>query len=168
MIGAYIDRHLIHNSSLACFLLASFVSEYESQASEFPIDLTKLMLVLPVVWNERNRIALGTRNARSKIDAVLRDNPALKIDLEARVKAHAPATLQGLNLAVSSGLVTRSVEADGTVHFSTLMSRWPIGIKKTIPSDLLKTTKQLAVWYSTASTETLYKLLFGIPNEIRN
>lgn len=168
MASAYIDRHLIHNSSLACFLLANFVSEYESQDSEFPIDLTKLMLVLPVVWNESNRRALGSRNARSKIDAVLRDNPLLKIDLEARVKAHAPATLQGLNLAVSSGLVARSVNTEGTVHFSTLLSRWPTGIKKSIPPDLLKTTKQLAAWYSTASTETLYKLLFGIPNEIRD
>lgn len=168
MARAYIDRHLIHNSSLACFLLASFVSEYESQDSEFPIDLMKLMLVLPVVWNESNRIALGSRNARSKIDAVLRDNPVLKIDLEVRVKAHAPATLQGLNLAVSSGVVARSISADGSVHFSTLLSRWPTGIKKTIPADMLKTTKQLALWYSTASTETLYRLLFGIPNEIRD
>ncbi|HBO1217379.1 TPA: hypothetical protein L4E92_004753 [Pseudomonas aeruginosa] len=167
MAGAYIDRHLIHNSSLACFLLASFVSDYEDQNSEFPIDLTKLMLVLPVVWNENNRKALGTRTTRSKIDTVLRDHPVLKIDLEARVKAHAPATLQGLNLAVSSGLVGRSVSAEGEVHFSKLLSRWPPGIKKTIPTDLMKTTKQLAAWYSTTPTETLYKLLFGIPNEIR-
>jgi hypothetical protein len=168
MVGTYLDRHLIHNSSLACFLLTSFVYEYESQLSKFPVEITKLMLVLPVVWNESNRSALGSRNARSKIDAVLRDNPVLKIDLEMRVKAHAPVTLQGLNLAVSSGLMARNLNADETVCFSTLASRWPTGVKKTIPSEMLKTTKQLAIWYSTVSTETLYKLLFGIPNEIRN
>lgn len=167
MARAYIDRHLIHNSSLACFLLANFVAEYESQDSEFPIDLPKLMLVLPLVWNESNRIALSKRNAGSKIDAVLRDNPVVKIDLEARVRAHAPATLQGLNLAVSSGLVERGEDVDGAVRFSAL-KRGPASIKKTIPPDLLKTTRQLALWYSTASTETIYKLLFGIPNEIRD
>jgi hypothetical protein len=148
--------------------MASFVAEYESQESEFPLDLPKLLLVLPLVWNESNRNALASRNARSKIDAVLRDNPAVKIDLEARVRAHTPATLQGLNLAVSSGLIGKCTNTEGVVRFSTLMSRWPAGIKKSIPQDLMKTTKQLALWYSTASTETIYKLLFGIPNEIRD
>jgi len=167
MNAPYMDRHLIHNSSLACFLLTYFISEYESSKSDHPVDLPKLLLVLPIVWNPASCAALSKRNTSSTIDNVLRDTPVLKIDLERRIQEYTALTLQGLNLAVASKLVEKEPGDDGDV-FNNLVIRWPKGTKTSIPSEMLKATKQLSGWLASVSTPKIYKLLFGIPNEIRN
>lgn len=163
----YMDRHLIHNSSLACFLLAYFISEYESSGNDHPIELAKLLLVLPIVWNPASSAALSKRNTSSAIDNVLRDTPILKIDLERRVQEYTASTLQGLNLGVAAKLIEKEPGEDGDV-FTSLVIRWPKGTKASIPAEMLKTTKQLSSWLASVSTPQIYKLLFGIPNEIRD
>ncbi|RAU45534.1 MULTISPECIES: three component ABC system middle component [unclassified Pseudomonas] len=167
MSEPYLDRQLIHNSSLACFLLAHFIEQYQDAASGQPPDLPKLMLVLPLTWSERSREALSKRNSRSTIANVMREAPVLKIDLAQRVTGHMPTTLQGLNLAVSSRLVGKIGSGD-VASFQSLADRWPRGIRNTIPTAMLKTVEKLAKWFAAESTENLYKLLFGIPNEIHN
>lgn len=165
MSAPFMDRHLIHNTSLACFLLAYFINEYES--ADHPVDLPKLLLVLPIVWNPASSSALSSRNTASAIDSVLRDSPVLKIDLERRVQEYTASTFQGLNLAVSAKLVVKKPGVDGDV-FTGLVTRWPNATKASIPPEMLKTTKQLSSWLASVSTPHIYKLLFGIPNEIRN
>ncbi len=168
MSEIYLDPQLIHNSSLACFLMTHFISEYEAAGSVYPLDLPKLMLVLPLTWSDSNRERLMKRTARSTIATVLRETPSLKIDLRRRMTAHTPATLQGLNLAVSSRLVGLVGSAYGSGRFQMLAVRLPRGVKASIPSDMLKTVERLAKWFATESTENLYKLLFGIPYEIHD
>ena len=168
MSEAYLDRQLVHNSSLACFLLTHFISEYQDAGLGQSPDLPKLMLVLPLVWSETSRNELSKRTARSTLSAVFRETPALKIDLQQRVAAHAGTTLQGLNLAVSTRLIGKvGTMADGT-SFQVLVDRWPTGIKSTIPKAMMQTAEKLAKWFATDTTENLYKLLFGIANEIRD
>lgn len=167
MSAPYLDRHLIHNSSLACFLLAYFISEYKSSTSAHPIDIFKLLLVLPIVWNPPSSAALAKRNTSSPIDNVLRETPVLKIDLERRVQEYTAATLQGLNLAVAAKLVAKEPSDDGDI-FTSLVIRWPKGTKASIPPEMLKTSKQLSGWLASVSTIQIYKLLFGIPNEVRD
>ncbi|WAC44614.1 DUF6521 family protein [Pseudomonas sp. SL4(2022)] len=168
MSEAYLDLQLIHNSSLACFLLTHFIGQYQDAASGQTPDLSKLMLVLPLAWSESSREELSKRNARSALAAVLRESPVLKIDLQQRVAAHAGATLQGLNLAVSTRLIGKVDSTATGVRFQVLVDRWPRGIKNTIPTAMMQTTERLAKWFATESTENLYKLLFGIPNEIHD
>lgn len=168
MSDAYLDRQLIHNSSLACFLLTHFIGEYQEAGLGQTPDLPKLMLVLPLVWSQRSREALSKRTSRSTLGAVLRETPVLKIDLQRRVSAHAATTLQGLNLAVSSRLVGKLGTKGSETSFQVLVDRWPRGVKNTIPAPMLQTTERLAKWFATDTTENLYKLLFGIPNEIHD
>lgn len=168
MSEVYLDHQLIHNSSLACFLLTHFIGEYQEAGLGQTPDLPKLMLVLPLVWSQRSRDALSKRTSRSTLGAVLRETPVLKIDLQRRVSAHAATTLQGLNLAVSSRLVGKIGPKGSETSFQVLVDRWPRGIKNTIPSAMLQTTEKLAKWFATDTTENLYKLLFGIPNEIHD
>ncbi|NBF04281.1 hypothetical protein GV819_18535 [Pseudomonas sp. Fl5BN2] len=167
MNALYMDRHLIHNSSLACFLLAYFIYEYEYSGSDHPIDLPKLLLLLPIIWSPSSSAALSKKYTSSAIDSVLRDSPVLKIDLERRVQEYTASTLQGLNLAIASKLVEKWSGEDGDV-FTSLITRWPKGTKTSIPAEMLKTTKQLSSWLASVSTPQIYKLLFGIPNEIRD
>lgn len=168
MSDAYLDRQLIHNSSLACFLLTHFIGEYQKAGLGQTPDLPKLMLVLPLVWSQSSREALSRRTSRSTIAAVLRETPVLKIDLQRRVSAHAGTTLQGLNLAMSSRLIGKVGARGSEVSFQVVTDRWPRGIKNTIPASMLQTAERLAKWLATDTTENLYKLLFGIPHEIHD
>ncbi len=72
MSGPYLDTYVIHNTALACFLLTVFVQQYELEASEHPLDMLKLKLVLPFVWDEASREALCSRNAKTRLDKVFR------------------------------------------------------------------------------------------------
>ncbi|WP_161865960.1 three component ABC system middle component [Pseudomonas yangonensis] len=166
MPEVYVDRGIIHNSALACFLLSLFAQKYELEDPEFPLDLLKLQMVLPFVWNESCRNALGKRTARTRFDTVLRESPELKVDLERRVFSHTAVTFQGLNLAVSSKIieVTHSPSEAPVVRF--ILERWPHGTKSALPSEMVTTVNRLANWYSEIDTPILIKLLFGIPHEI--
>ncbi|MDD1963756.1 DUF6521 family protein [Pseudomonas putida] len=168
MSEPFLDRQLIHNSSLACFLLAHFVGQYQNAASGGVPDLPKLMLVLPLTWNDKSRDALAKRNSRSAIGTVMRETPLLRIDLQPRVQAHIGTTLQGLNLAVSTRLIGRLGDSADTVRFQVLTTRWPNGIRNTVPTAMLQTVERLAKWFAAESTENLYKFMFGIPNEIHD
>ncbi|MEG8204002.1 three component ABC system middle component [Pseudomonas sp. 5FOS] len=162
----YLDRYIVHNSSLSCFLLTLFVQQYELEASEHPLDLLKLKLVLPFAWDEASRGALCSRNARSKLDAILRETPELKVDLEQRVASRAAVTIQGLNLAVSTKLLAVTSRENDLPVFSNLIARWPKGTKSALPKEMVSTVNRLANWYASVDTPTLIKLFFGIPNEI--
>lgn len=166
MSEMYVDRGIIHNSTLACFLLSLFAQKYELEDSEFPLDLLKLQMVLPFVWNESCRKALEKRTARTRFDTVLREAPELKVDLERRVSSHTAVTFQGLNLAVSSKLieVIHSTSEAPVIKFT--LERWPPGTKSALPSEMVTAVNRLANWYSDIDTSTLLKLLFGIPHEV--
>ncbi|WP_370526777.1 three component ABC system middle component [Pantoea sp. Tr-811] len=158
----HLDKHLIHNSSMACFLLTSFVEEYCGEKSPHPIDLPKLLLVLPIVWNEAARKALARKNTRSNAESIIREHPILKVDLTIRVQAHTATTFQGLNLAKSANLITSTAQTNGEPSFVRSETRWPKGTKPRLPDDMLKTTRQLAIWFSKIPTEILFRLFFGM------
>lgn len=166
MKGPYLDTYVVHNSSLSCFLLTLFVQQYELEDSEHPLDILKLKLVLPFAWEEVSRNVLRSKNARSRLDAILREAPELKIDLEQRVASRAAVTLQGLNLAVSTNLISVEQSVDTLPVFRMKSDRWPKGTKSALPKEMVATINRLANWYSGIDTPTLLKLFFGIPNEI--
>ncbi|MCJ8176835.1 DUF6521 family protein [Pseudomonas viridiflava] len=162
----YVDRGIIHNSTLACFLLSLFAQKYELEDSEFPLDLLKMQMVLPFVWNDSCRKAIEKRTARTRFNTVLREAPELKIDLERRVSSHTAVTFQGLNLAASSKLIEVTHSANKAPTIRIIFERWPHGTKSTLPSEMVTTVNRLANWFSDIDTPTLLKLLFGIPHEV--
>ena len=170
MMKPYLDKHLIHNTTLACFLLTHFVKEYQAVATESSnsslLDLPKLLLVLPYAWNEASRTAINGRTTRTSWANVLRNTPVLKHDLQERVAAHAPASIQGLNLATAAGLLIH--HQDETGDTISAVPRWPTGTKPRLPDDMQGAANRLAGWYASYTTAQLYNLMFGIPNEIHN
>ncbi|MCY1538014.1 hypothetical protein D9M68_735350 [compost metagenome] len=157
----YVDRNLINNSSLACFLLVNFIKQYEEASVEGgQPDLLKLLLVLPFAWHETSRKSIKNRNFSTLLDNVLQEEPLIKANLKRRVSSYSGATIQGLNLATASGLIKR-ISTDDQDRFSTNFVRWPSGIKTALPDEMTKTTKRLANWFCIVDTPTLYKALFG-------
>ncbi|WP_338119614.1 three component ABC system middle component [Pantoea dispersa] len=58
----YVDKNIINNSVLACFLLTNFIAEFEKDTqNKRNTDISLLLLVLPLLWHETSRIAIRNK-----------------------------------------------------------------------------------------------------------
>ncbi|WP_448512178.1 three component ABC system middle component [Photorhabdus laumondii] len=157
----YKDSNIINNSSLACFLLVYFVEQYENcSVNDDHPDLMKLLLVLPIVWHKVSRESIKKKKKTTPLIAVVQESPLIKSNLAQRVSEYAGASIQGLNLAVSSGLLMRLIE-HGETRFETNFSKWPGRINKLLPKEMVQTITRLANWFSCVDTPSIYRLLLG-------
>ncbi len=157
----YKDINIINNSSLACFLLIYFIDEYKKISIDGTNpDLMKLLLVLPLVWHKTSRDIIKKKQLNTPLNMVIQDNPSIKSNLKQRISEYTGPTIQGLNLAVSSKLLTRLV-GHNEIYFNINFTRWPSGIKKKIPDDMTKTIARLANWFYYIDAASLYALLLG-------
>lgn len=157
MTNGYVDQNLIQNSTLACFLLTSFVHKYEELTVKTASpDLLKLLLILPIVWHKKSCNAIKNRIFSTPLQAVLADCPVIKNQFQERVAEFSPISCQGLNLACASGLLRR-ISIGNEPYLSATFDRWPRGSKPAnIPSEMLQTLERLAVWFKDAPTSQLY------------
>ena len=157
MSAGYIDRNLVQNSALACFLLTAFVQRYEElTAKTASPELMKLLLVLPVVWHKESCDAIKGREFRTPLQAVLAECPRIRNQFQERVAAFSAVSCQGLNLACASGLL-RQFTDDGAVCLSTNFDKWPRGSKPAnVPLDMQRALARLAVWFKDAKTAQLF------------
>lgn len=163
MKNGFVDSNLIQNSTLSCFLLASFVFEYEKlTAKTSSPDLLKLLLVLPIVWHKESCDAVKGRAFSTPLLAVLAECPAIKNNFRERVEAFAPIGCQGLNLACSAGLLKKVASHDEPC-ISALFDKWPQGSRPTnIPSEMRLAIPRLAMWFKDAKTAQLYSQFLGV------
>lgn len=162
MTIGYIDRNLVQNSALACFLLTVFVHQYEelTAKTESP-ELMKLLLVLPIVWHKESCNAIKSRNFTTPLQAVLAESPVIKHQFQERVAEFSPISCQGLNLACASGLLRRT-SIENELCLSIAFERWPQGSKPVnAPSEMVQALKRLAVWFKDVQTAQLYSQLLG-------
>jgi hypothetical protein len=160
-MAGYADRSLIHNSALACFLLANFVKEYQAlTANTRHPSLDKLLLVLPIVWHGPSRRSIAGRMFATPIHAVLTDEPRIVEQLADRIAAHAAVSCQGVNMACETGLLVRRSAANGEQVFAFGHPQWPKNSKPTdIPTEMLGTTVRLANWFKDYTGAELFALL---------
>ncbi|MEM5366464.1 three component ABC system middle component [Paraburkholderia azotifigens] len=161
-MAGYVDRSLIHNSALACFLLASFAKEYQRKTeNESHPSFEKLLLVLPIVWHGPSRRSIASRFFDTPIHAVLHEEPRIAEGLADRIAAHAAVSCQGLNLACQTGLLVKREIRDEQV-FAFAHEHWPKNSKPTtIPTEMSGTTSRLANWFKDYSAAELFSI-FGI------
>lgn len=99
----YMDKNIINNSSLACFLFVLFVEEYEKLSIDDRVpDLMQFLLILPFTWNKISREAIKTKKSSTPLDVVIQATPIIKSNINQRIADYSGITLQGLNFAVSS------------------------------------------------------------------
>lgn len=160
MTAGYVDRSLMHNSALACFVLASFTREYQSlTANTRHPSLEKLLLVLPLVLHKPTRDGIRRRKSETPLHSVLIEEPRIIEGLRSRVAAHASVSCQGLNIACETGLLLRH-ENDGEVFFSFKNAQWPRGSSPTtISTDIVGGISRLARWFKDCSAAELFAML---------
>lgn len=157
MSAGYIDRNLVQNSALACFLLTDFVRRYEelTAKTESP-ELMKLLLVLPVVWHKESCDSIKGREFSTSLQSVLAECPHIRNQFQERVAAFSAVSCQGLNLACASGLLRKFTDKD-TICLSTNFDKWPRGSKPVaVPSDMQRALARLAAWFKDAKTAQLF------------
>lgn len=153
----YTDPNLTHNSALACFLLTTFVRTYQARAGGAPAELSKLLLVMPILWHARSCAAIERRQLSTTLQSVLVDDPTLRIDFRRRVEAFAAPTLQGLNLACASGLLERIVD-DDEIRLTCTFKQWPRSSRPVeAPPDMLRAIDRIAPWFAEESAARLYQ-----------
>lgn len=159
-MASYRDHSLMHNSALACFVLASFTREYQTlTANTRHPSLEKLLLVFPLVLHKPTRDGIRRRKAETPLHSVLVDEPRILDGLRSRVAAHASVSCHGLNIACETGLLLRG-ENDGEVFFSFKNAQWPRGSSPTtIPTDIVGTISRLARWFKDYSAAELFAML---------
>ncbi|MFJ5429772.1 three component ABC system middle component [Pectobacterium actinidiae] len=157
----YKDKNIINNSSLSCFLLVLFSEEYEklSVDNRYP-DLMQYLIILPFVWHKISREAIKTKRSSTPLDIVILESQLIKYNFKERVIDYTGATLQGLNFAVSSGLLIK-FEENNKILFKRGLKKWPPNVKKTLPADMSKTITRLANWFYHMDTSSIYSLLLG-------
>jgi hypothetical protein len=163
MTSGYLDRNLVQNSALACFLLTHFIRRYEELTAntESP-ELLKLLLVLPVVWHKESCNAVKRRQSSTSLQVVLAECPSIKNQFQERVAEFSPVSCQGMNLGCASGLL-RTVSVRNEPCLSTNFDRWPKGYKSSNgPSEMLQAVGRLAVWFKDAQTAQLYRQFLGV------
>jgi hypothetical protein len=164
---AYLDPNLTNNSAMACFLLTDFCQKYEAIASA-PVPLTKLMLVLPLLWHHGSCHEIARRQSTTNLTTVLQTEPALRINFDRRLQAFAPVALQGLNLACASHLLDRSMH-EHDIYLQCAFKRWPMGAKPAnVPGQMLSALQRLAHWFAADTAQTLYVYFLGSEHAIRN
>jgi hypothetical protein len=90
------------------------------------------------------------------------------LDFDRRLKAYSAVTLQGINLAIASGLLERSHD-ETDIYLNCAFSRWPKHSKpEKIPAQMINGSQRLAVWFAQHSTDTLYLYFLGSDNAIRD
>lgn len=163
----YLDPNLTNNSALACFLLSDFCQKYEESGTG-PAPLTKIMLVLPLLWHHDSCREIARRQSTTNLTTVLQATPALRINFDRRIQAFAPVTLQGLNLACASKLLSRHAD-EQDIYLQSAVKRWPKGSKpETIPAQMLQASQRLAHWFGADTSHTLYVYFLGSEHAIRN
>lgn len=157
----YMDKNIINNTSLACFLLVLFAEEYTKSSPDdrYP-DLMKCLAVLPLVWHKLSREAIKSKKSTTSLEVVIIETPLIKSNFKRRVTDYTGATVQGLNFAVSTGLLIRTVEND-IIYFKRSSSRWPNNVKKSLPPDMARSITRIANWFYHMDSLSVYSLLLG-------
>lgn len=157
----YMDKNIINNTSLACFLLVLFAEEYAKVSSDnrYP-DLMKCLAVLPLVWHKLSRDAIKTKKNTTPLGVAITETPLIKSNFKRRITDYTGATVQGLNFAVSTGLLVRIVEND-MIFFKRSSSRWPNNVKKSLPPDMARAITRIANWFNHMDSLSVYSLLLG-------
>ncbi|MHB2056179.1 DUF6521 family protein [Pantoea dispersa] len=157
----YVDKNIINNSVLACFLLTNFIAEFEKDTqNKRNTDISLLLLVLPLLWHETSRIAIRNKKKSTLLSTIIIDNPLIQHSIKNRITNFSGATLQGLNLAVASGLLEK-LKIDNNIYFRRTKKKIPNDIKHELPDDMQKCIPRISFWFSQEDTAEIFSLILG-------
>lgn len=101
------ESELVQNAALGALVLWAFTDEFcdQKRRQEGP-PLTYLLPVLPMVMHEETVLSIYRRHFDGGLLLAIADDRTMTLDLQERMEAMTPQTMQSLNLAFGVGLLT--------------------------------------------------------------
>jgi hypothetical protein len=108
------------------------VAELHQETAARPVELPKLLLVLPIVFHTASAIAIARVQFASGFLKAIDDQPLIVVGLQDRLQASWMRSLRSLTLAVGAGLLNR-IDPEGD---------WPMfeSTRRSLPESLRPTT----------------------------
>lgn len=151
------EAELVQNSALGAALVWAFTLEFYGQTKQERGPLLPLALVvLPMTFHQETVEALHRRNYDGGLDLALAENRTLTIDLQERVQAMLPQTMQSLNVGFASGLITYLRE-NGELR--PVRKTDPFRTDSEEVRRMLSTSTRLGYWFATINPERIGSLL---------
>lgn len=155
-----LDLPLLQNPSLAAFLLASFIKEYQTgtAGTDLP-SFEKILLVLPLIFHGPTRKAIHKKNFSIPFHIVIEEAPLIIDRMNERVSAYSRQTGIALNLCCATGLV-KTNRGDNKLLFGFAHAGWPKRSQPhAIPKEMSQSLTRLANWFKDMSVAEIYQIL---------
>lgn len=151
------EAEIVQNPALGALALWAFTAEFYAQAHRQRGPTMPLALpVLPMVLHEETVECIHNRHFDGGLFLALADNRTLTLDLQERMEAMTPQTMQALNLGFATNLLSFDREG-GEIRPRRLTV--PVRPQQAEVRDILAASQRLGYWFCTINIEQLCSYL---------
>ena len=151
------EAELVQNPALGALALWAFTAEFYAQTKRQHGPTMPLALpVLPMVLHEETVECIHNRHFDGGLFLALADNRTLTLDLQERMESMAPQTMQALNLAFATNLLSFDRET-GELQPKRLTA--PVRPQQAEVRDILAASQRLGYWFCTINIEQICSYL---------
>jgi hypothetical protein len=151
------EVEIVQNAPLGALSLWAFTTEFCGQkGNNTGPALPLTLLVLPMVFHEETLEAIRSRRFEGGLFTALAQHRGLGLELQERMQAMIPQTMDALNLSFASGLLTFS-RKQGFLH--PLRKTVPFHPEHEATRRIISGAERLGYWASTINTSRLCALL---------
>jgi len=147
------EVEVVQSTTLGALSLWQTAETHRAECAR-PIELPKLLLVLPIVFHRRSASSVARLQFASGLLKAIDDEPLIVVGLQERVKSNAERTYRSLALAIGAGLLARSTELDTWPLYESRRRGVPTKIKPQTEREqcVLAASKRLGYWFAGADT----------------
>ncbi len=151
------EAEIVQNPALGALALWAFTAEFYAQAQRQRGPTMPLALpILPMVLHEETVECIHNRHFDGGLFLALADNRTLTLDLQDRMEAMTPQTMQALNLGFATNLLSYDRES-GEIRPRRLTA--PVRPLQPEVRDILAASQRLGYWFYTINIEQLCSYL---------
>ncbi|HVU16611.1 MAG TPA: three component ABC system middle component [Candidatus Didemnitutus sp.] len=147
------EAELVQNAALGAVVLSAFTVEfYDQRRRQAGPPLPYLLPVLPMVMHEETVTSIYRRHFDGGLLLAIAEDRTLTLELQERMETMMPQTMQALNVAFSSKLLTYRGDTGQVWAESRHLPNLPRGEES---KPLIAAATRLGYWFSTISIDQL-------------
>ena len=147
------EIEVVQSTALGAISLWQAAESYRIECAR-PIELPKLLLVLPIVFHRNSAASVARLQLASGLLKAINDEPMILAGLQERVKASAERTYRSLALAIGGGFLERLTDSNTWPVYESRRRGLPAKITMHTERErrILAASKRLGHWFASADT----------------